>query len=234
MTSPTSPQRPIVAIDGPAGAGKSSIARQLARRLEYVYIDSGAMYRALALFALRTGAAWDDGDALASLTETLRFQFVPDGERPRLLVNDEDVSDAIRTAEISRGASEVSRWPGVRSCLVARQQELGAEGGVVMEGRDIGTVVFPQAGVKIYLTATPEERARRRALEMRERGENVEETDVLAEVVARDERDMRREHSPLCQAEDAVEFPTDGLTPEQVLEGLERLVRERAAAQVGG
>lgn len=232
LSMTATPQRPIVAIDGPAGAGKSTIARQLARRLGYVYIDSGAMYRAVALFSHRAGTPWDDAEALTTLTETLQFQFVPDGERPRLLVNEEDVSEAIRTSEISRGASEVSRWPGVRSALVARQQELGAAGGVVMEGRDIGTVVFPQAGLKIYLTATPEERARRRALELRERGETVEEAAVLADVVARDERDMRREHSPLRQAEDAVEFITDGLTREEVLEGLVRLVHERE--QSGG
>ena len=227
-----SPQRPIVAIDGPAGAGKSTVARQLARRLGYVYIDSGAMYRTVALLSRRAGIAWDDPIALTALTETLHFRFIPDGERPRLLVNEEDVSEAIRTSEISRGASEVSRWPGVRAALVARQQELGAAGGVVMEGRDIGTVVFPQAGVKIYLTATPEERARRRALELHGRGEPVEEADVLADVIARDERDMRREHSPLRRAEDAVEFITDGLTQEQVLDGLERLVHQRE--QVGG
>lgn len=232
MTSspPRSPQRPIVAIDGPAGAGKSTIARQLARRLGYVYIDSGAMYRAVALFAHRAGTSWDDAEGLTALAETLQFRFEPDGERPRLLVNDEDVSDAIRSSEISRGASEVSRWPGVRVALVMRQQELGAAGGVVMEGRDIGTVVFPQAGLKIYLTATPEERARRRAQELRGRGEHVEEADVLADVVARDERDMRREHSPLRQAEDAVEFVTDGLTQAQVLAGLEQLVYEREQA----
>jgi CMP/dCMP kinase len=220
---------PIVAIDGPAGAGKSTVARSLARGLGYTYIDSGAMYRAVALLAARQGISYEDGEALSQLARRLRFEFVSDGESPRLLVDGEDVSRAIRTPEISRGSSEVSRWPGVRTALVEEQRRLGHRGGAVMEGRDIGTVVFPDAEVKIYLTATPEERAHRRTAELRERGEDVDGAQVLRDVIERDERDMRRQHSPLRRAEDAVEVLTDGLTLSEVVERLEALVRERAA-----
>ncbi|HTE19813.1 MAG TPA: (d)CMP kinase, partial [Armatimonadota bacterium] len=154
--------RPIVAIDGPAGSGKSTVARRLAQALGYTYIDTGAMYRAVALAATQNAVSYDDAEGLARLAGRLRLEFVPDGERPRLLVDGVDVSDSIRTSGMSIGSSQVSRWPGVRSALVEQQRRLAEAGGVVMEGRDIGTVVFPNARVKIYLTATVEERARRR------------------------------------------------------------------------
>jgi len=219
--------RPIVAIDGPAGAGKSTVARRLARRLGYLYIDTGAMYRAVALAARRAGVDPDDGEALGDLAERLQFALAADGDSPRLLVDGEDVSDAIRTPEISRGSSLVSRWPRVRAALVAEQRRMGAGGGVVMEGRDIGSVVFPEARAKVYLTASVEERARRRTEELRARGEAVDPAEVLREVRERDERDCGRAHSPLCCACDAVEFSTDGLTIEEVVEGLAALVRAR-------
>ncbi|MFN3648389.1 MAG: (d)CMP kinase [Armatimonadota bacterium] len=223
MSSP----RPIVAIDGPAGAGKSTITRRLARRLDYVFIDTGAMYRAVALFAQRRGVPFDDPEGLTRLAESLRFEFRPDGESARLFVEGEDVSEAIRTPEVSRGSSQVSVWPGVRAALVAHQRRMGEAGGVVMEGRDIGTVVFPHARVKIYLTATEEERARRRCLELTAKGAAANEAEVLCEVRERDRRDMEREHSPLRKADDAVEVVTDGLTIEQVVDCLEELVRKR-------
>lgn len=219
--------KPIVAIDGPAGAGKSTVARQVARCLGYVYIDTGAMYRAVALMARREGIAWDNGEALTNLTGQLRFEFRPDEDRPRLLVNGEDVSAAIRTPEISRGASEVSRWPGVREALVDQQRRLGAQGGVVMEGRDIGTVVFPQARLKVFLTASSEERARRRSEELRAGGTTVDLEAVLREVIERDTRDTQREHSPLRKAEDAVEVLTDGLTVEEVVARIAELAHAR-------
>jgi len=221
------PTKPIVAIDGPAGAGKSTIARLLAQRLGYTYIDTGAMYRSVALLARRGGVSYDDPAGLAHLTAELEFHFVPDGDRPRLEVNGEDVSTLIRTPEMSHGSSQVSRWPGVREALVRQQRRLAAEGGVVMEGRDIGTVVFPHANAKIFLTATPEERARRRTAELAGRGETADLQVVLRDVVERDRCDCEREHSPLRQAEDAVEFITDGLTIPEVVERLETLVRSR-------
>jgi cytidylate kinase len=227
----------IVAIDGPAGAGKSTVARRVAHRLRYVYIDTGAMYRSVALLALRRGLPWDDGDALAELAQALDFEFEPatdPGVPARLSVNGEDVSDAIRTPEISRGSSLVSRFPGVREALVEQQRRMGEGGGVVMEGRDIGTVVFPQAGVKIFLTATIEERARRRTQELRGRGQAADAEEVRREVLERDRQDSEREHSPLRRAEDAVEVLTDGLTIEQVVDRIATLVAERTAGSGGG
>jgi cytidylate kinase len=219
--------RPIVAIDGPAGAGKSTTARLLARRLGYVYIDSGAMYRAVALAAARAGVSTSDEAGLTRLASALELEFVPDGERPRLRMGGEDVSAAIRTPEISRASSEVSRWPGVRCAMVTQQRRMAAEGGVVMEGRDIGTVVFPHARVKVFLTATADERARRRATEMAGHGAAADLDGVRREVVERDRRDMEREHSPLRRAPDAVELVTDGLSVEEVVERLAAIVRER-------
>ena len=214
-------RRIVVAVDGPAGAGKSTASRALAGRLDYVYVDTGAMYRAVGVIAHRRGVALDDDEALARLVGSLRFEPRDGGG---LAVDGTDVSAEIRRAEAGELASRVSTRPVVRERLVALQRALGAEGGVVMEGRDIGTVVFPNAEVKLYLTADPAERARRRAVELRGRGESVDEAALAREIAARDERDSARSHSPLRPAADARRLDTTGLTLEQVVARMEQEV----------
>jgi cytidylate kinase len=218
-------RRPVVAIDGPAGAGKSSASRALARRLGFAYVDTGAMYRAVGVLADEAGLPFDDDAALARLIDGLAFEVAADGER--LLVAGRDLSAAIRGPSAGELASKVSTRPVVRERLVARQRELGAQGGVVMEGRDIGTVVFPGAEVKLFLTAALEARVRRRADELRARGEPVDEAALMREVAARDQRDQSRAHSPLRPAADAVVLDTTPLDLPGVVDAMERIVRER-------
>ena len=198
----------VVAIDGPAGAGKSTVARALARELGFTYLDSGAMYRAVGLMTLREGGAASDRAAALDLEL---------GER--VVVNGEDVSDAIRAAEVSEAASKVATNPKVREALVQKQRELIAGGDWVAEGRDIGTVVAPDAAVKVFLTASPEERARRRAEEL---GTDVET--VLRDQTLRDAQDSEREHSPLKPAPGAVELDTTGLSLDEVVARIAALV----------
>ena len=208
----------VIAIDGPAGAGKSSVARAVAAELGITYLDSGAMYRCVALAALEARADLDDGEALAALAGGLEIEF--DGRR--VLLGGVDVSDAIRAPAVTAAASRVSVHPGVREAMVARQRALIGAGDYVAEGRDIGTVVSPEAPLKVFLTASDEERARRRAAET---GEDVES--VLAAQRRRDARDPEREHGALRAAEDAVELDTTGLTLEQVVGQVAALARER-------
>lgn len=219
----------IVAIDGPAGAGKSTVARHVAERLGYFNCDSGALYRAVALFSQRRGLPPDDSEALARLAWSLRFRFVDADGAQHLLANEEDVEDSIRMPEIGKLASIVSRVLGVRDAVTAAQRELGGGGRVVAEGRDIGTVVFPDAPVKVFLTASIAERARRRAEELRSRGFDADLAAVQREIEMRDYMDTHRPHSPLMRAEDAVALDTDGLTPEDVADRIVALCRERGA-----
>jgi CMP/dCMP kinase len=214
-------RRIVIAVDGPAGAGKSTASRTLAGRLGYAYVDTGAMYRAVGVIAHLRGVALDDDEALARLVGGLRFEPRDVGG---LAVDGTDVSVEIRRADAGELASRVSTRPVVRERLVAPQRALGAGGGVVMEGRDIGTVVFPNAEVKLYLTADPIERARRRAAELRARGETVDEAALAREIAARDERDSARSHSPLRPATDALRLDTTGLTLEQVVARMEQEV----------
>lgn len=216
----------IVAIDGPAGAGKSTIARSVADRLGFLYIDTGAMYRAIALWALRTGTALDDMHRLEVLAVTSVLELIGPG---RIVLNGEDVSDAIREPSVSDAASKVAIVAGVRRALVEKQQAMGEKTSVVMEGRDIGTVVFPEAQVKFYLDANPRIRADRRALELNERGQEFSLEDLEREIEERDRRDRARAHSPLRQAEDAVYLDTSTLSPVEVEDEILRVVRARTS-----
>jgi cytidylate kinase len=215
----------VIAIDGPAGAGKSTIARRLAERLGFIYVDSGAMYRSVALWAQRIGADLTDMHRLEQLAVAADIRFEPGGSRVHL--NDEDVTEGIRTPEVSLAASRVSAVPGVRRALVEKQRQLAASTSVVMEGRDIGTVVFPEADVKIFLDAAPDARTSRRIKELQERGEHVACESVQRELAERDARDRERAVAPLMQAPDAVYIDSTPLTPDEVEDNILRIIRER-------
>ena len=212
-----------MAIDGPAGAGKSTVAQRLAERLRFTYIDSGAMYRAVALWALRQGVALTDMHRLEQLALAAEIALEPG----RIRLNGEDITEAIRTQEVANGASQVSAVSGVRRALVAKQRAIGERTSVVMEGRDIGTVVFPNAEVKIYLDANPEERVRRRFQDIRAKGGATSEAQLAAELEERDQRDRTRSDAPLTQAPDAVYLDSTPLTPGEVEEAILRIVRAR-------
>jgi CMP/dCMP kinase len=216
-------RRVVVAIDGPAGAGKSTLARRLADRLAFTYIDTGAMYRALALWALRQNI--DPGDMLRmeQLAIAAEIELAPG----RISLNGEDVTAALRTPEVSAGASKAAVIPGVRRAMAAKQRAVGERASVVMEGRDIGTVVFPDADVKIFLDAQPQERVRRRLKEARERGEEISEGALGAQMRERDERDSNRAEAPLTQAPDAIYLDSTGLSVEEVEESVLKIVRSR-------
>lgn len=217
--------RVMVAIDGPAGAGKSTIARRVAAKLGAVYIDTGAMYRAVALAALRSNTGLADAAGLESLARSADIQFEPGSSR--VLLNGEDVSEAIRKPEISPAASQVSAIPGVRRVLVQKQRQMGAAGSVVMEGRDIGTVVFPNANVKVFLDANPDVRAARRVRELEEKGQAPPAEDVAREIRERDRRDSTRADSPLMRASDAVLLDTTALSLEQVEQAILEIVNKQ-------
>jgi CMP/dCMP kinase len=217
----------IVAIDGPSGAGKSSVTKALADRLGYIHIDTGAMFRTVALFVSRQGIDPADDAALDALCSRLSIEFDSAGGKSRVLANGEDVTSDIRTPEISLLTSRVAAMPSVRRHLLLQQQKMGARGGVVLEGRDIGTVVFPGAQVKFYLTASAEERGRRRYEELKEKGEDVTLQQTIAEVEQRDQQDLNREIAPLRRADDAIEIDTTDLTPGAVLSRMEILVAAR-------
>ena len=212
-----------IAIDGPAGAGKSTVAKLVADRLGYLYIDTGAMYRAVALIALRRGLALEDAPALTKLAQEIQIDLVNEGGGCRVYCDGEDVSTAIRTAEVGNAASPVSAVPGVREALVTQQQRLGESGCVVMDGRDIGTKVLPRSPCKIFLIASPAERVRRRALELAATGQDVDVEQVRRDMEERDARDSSRAHSPLVQATDAVLLDTSDLTIEQAVQKILQL-----------
>ena len=223
---------PVIAIDGPAGAGKSSASRALARRLGFFLLDTGALYRALALLALEEGIAWDDEGRLAERAASMDISFSEDADEPRVLLAGRDVSGAIRTPEISDGASRVSALPAVRTALLALQQSIARRGRCVVEGRDIGTVVLPWAPLKFFVTASVEERARRRHRELLARGQVVELAEVEAEIRERDRRDETRATAPLRRADDALLVDTSASTLDEVIDRLEREARARFSLDV--
>jgi len=220
----------IIAIDGPVGSGKSTLARRVAELMCYVYIDTGAMYRAVALKALRHQVHLGDSSALEAIARNTRIDLrVQDGTQ-RVFLDGEDVTTAIRTPEVSQASSKVAIVPGVRHMLVAEQRRAGEQGGVVMEGRDIGSVVFPDAGLKIFLTASPEIRAERRWREHQQKGDSIDLARTLEEIHERDRRDRERSASPLVRAADAVIVDSTAMEPEEVA----RLVVMLARGQTVG
>jgi CMP/dCMP kinase len=220
-----SPRKLIIAIDGPAGVGKSTIASRLARKLGYVNLESGAMYRALALKAIERDISFDDERALADIAHESHIKLEPTLGGNRVLLDGRDVTHRLRETDVSEGASRVSVHPSVREWMVARQRELGAEGGVVMEGRDIGTKVFPGAEVKVFLDADPVIREQRRMLQQHARGASAES--MAAELRERDRRDRTRANSPLEPASDAVVLDSSAMSEEEVLHRVEALVEDK-------
>lgn len=221
------PTRICIAIDGPASSGKGTVARMVARALDYAYVDTGAMYRTVALIARERGVPWSDGEALGRLALQLDFDFTWDGEHLRVCVDGRDVSESIRAETVGQGASDVAVHPPVRAALLARQRALAERGGVVMDGRDIGTVVLPDAQLKIFLDAAPEERARRRTLELVARGLPADPAQILDEIRARDHQDRTRATAPLAAAPDALHVDSTGQTPEAVAAQIEAIARAR-------
>mgnify|MGYP000922988142 CR=1 FL=1 len=220
----------VIAIDGFSSCGKSTVAKALAKKLNYVFVDSGAMYRAVTLYFLRNNIALNDDQAIAEALENIHIDFIPNTEKTQILLNGEDVSDAIRTMEISDQVSEVSAVKAVRVAMVHQQQQLGKKRNIVMDGRDIGTTVFPKADLKIFMTASPQIRAERRYAELTAKGEEVTMEEVRDNLAHRDHIDSTRTESPLRQAEDAVVLDNSDLNQEEQLLYVENLIKQRITA----
>lgn len=216
-----------VAIDGPAGAGKSTIAKQASKELGYIYVDTGAMYRSIGIFAVRNNIDCKDDKKLKKALRKVKIDLKFTSEGQRVILNGEDVSEAIRTPEASMAASAVSAQPSVRKFLLVRQRKMAKKNNIIMDGRDIGTVVLPKATVKIFLTASPESRAQRRFLELSQKGDNSTYEEVLADIVKRDEQDMNRKIAPLKPAEDAVIVDTTEYNLEESVNAVINVIKEK-------
>ncbi|HEY0323314.1 MAG TPA: (d)CMP kinase [Pyrinomonadaceae bacterium] len=224
----------IIAIDGPSGAGKSTLGRMIARELGYLYIDTGAMYRAVALAVLESNVSLNDAQAVAAVAESADIKLEGDPDSLRVSLNGRDVSEEIRTEEVSHASSVISTIPEVRRTLVERQRKMGKRGRVVLDGRDIGTVVFPDADIKFFLTAQPQERATRRFKEDRLRERDVTFEETLTDINTRDQRDSTREDSPLAIADQAVVIDSTDLSIEEVGERMLAVIRERPSSKETG
>lgn len=221
-------RKPIIAIDGPAGAGKSTVTRQIAEQLKLLYLDTGAMYRAVTWLVLESGIALDDEPAIAELVSHCQIQLLREQDQLRTVIHNQDVTEAIRSLQVTANVSAIAAQLAVRQALVKQQKAFGRQGGIVAEGRDIGTVVFPDAELKIFLTASPQERAKRRLLELQQKGEtdiNLEQLEQ--DIIRRDEMDSKRLISPLRKAPDAIEVQTDNLSIPEVIEQILKLYQEK-------
>ncbi|MBR3993351.1 MAG: (d)CMP kinase [Anaerotignum sp.] len=220
-------KRFAIAVDGPAGSGKSTVAKAVARKLGIVYVDTGAMYRTVALHCIQEGISLADEAAVVASLDGLNMRIQPDTDGQKIFLNEEDVTAKIRTAEIGRGASDGGAYQKVRERMVEIQQKMAKELSVIMDGRDIGTVVLPEAEVKIYLDAGVEERARRRVGELEAKGETADFEEIKKLIIQRDYNDMNREHSPLKKADDAVVLDSTSMTVEEVQQAILDIVQER-------
>lgn len=218
---------PVITVDGPSGAGKGTVSTLLAKKLQWHFLDSGAIYRVLAIASMHHQIASDDEEGLVPLASSLDVNFNSEGESCRIILEGEDVTDSIRTEEVGAVASQVASLPRVREALLRRQRAFRQEPGLVADGRDMGTVVFPQADAKIFLTASAEERAERRYKQLKEKGHDVSITRLLADIQARDERDKNRSVAPLVPAEDALVIDSTHLSISQVLEKITHFVDEQ-------
>src|SRR3989338_8352976 len=210
----------IIAIDGPAGSGKSTVAKILAKRFKYKYIDTGAMYRAVALKAIKNNIKLTDEKMVSKIADNIKIEFASDGNNQRVYADGEDITSKIRGEEVGKGASVVSAYSGVRNAMLIKQREMGKSGGVVMEGRDIGTVVFPNADIKFFLNASVEERGKRRHLELKEKGEGVERSKIVEDIRRRDNQDTSRDIAPLKRADDSIVIDTTGISIDEVVENM--------------
>lgn len=226
-----SEKRIKIAIDGPAGSGKSTTAREVAKRLGYVYIDSGAMYRAVTLKAINLNIPTTDSEKITRIAEDISIQFKPDQSGTLIFMDGKDISDAIRTPEVNSQINPVAANPEVRKILVRKQRDLGKNGGIVMDGRDIGTVVFPDAELKVYMQASAEERAKRRLSEFKSKKISISFDEVLAEIQTRDNADISRAHGPLKVAADAIIIDTTDLTIQDQIRKVYELAMKKINAR---